>query len=578
MKKIFWVLFIIVICSFSSFSQNEKSTKTEVINGVEYYLHEIQKGQTFYGISKIYSISVDTIIKYNPEITGTLKIGTVIKIPTYKKVTKTEVKQTNNQTQNQVATPSQWHTVVQGESLYSISKKYNTNIETIKKLNPGISESLSIGQRVEVPSTHKTEQTPVENKNVKTTNDTIKTTNTKTIPAEIKIEIKDSISIKPQESKNKITNDIYIALMVPLYTNQIQSINLGNIKTPTDITNTESFRFIQFYLGFLNGLKQFENKGIAIHLNVYDVSDGVTSVKKIINDPSFSKTHLIVGPLFSSTFIEAQKWADQNGVFIINPFSMQSNLVNKSPFTFKLTCQADAKHHNLCKQIETQFPDANIIIVYNKTSDTVAVASLKKYFNETKFKNKVKDVVFNEKGVNGINEFYETNKPNVIINYLNGEATITNYVRRLYELKRDSLYIFCPSEWLSYDNIETEYLQFLNAHFYGDYYVDFRKQETKDFISNFISEYGTEPTIEGYAFQGFDIATFFVGAMMEYKSDWGNKLDKYNPELLSLKLKFTKKGNESGNENTAIQIVRLCNYELIPFNEDCVMDLEERKY
>lgn len=578
MKKIFLVLFIIIICSFSTFAQNEKSTKTEVINGVEYYLHEIQKGQTFYGISKIYNISVDTIVKYNPEITGTLKIGSVIKIPTYKKVTKTEVKQTNNQTQNQVATPSQWHTVVQGESLYSISKKYNTNIETIKKLNPGISESLSIGQRVEVPSAIKTDQTPIENKNNKTSNDSVKTTTTNVIPAEVKVDIKDSISIKPQESKNKITSDIYIALMVPLYTNQIQNINLGNIKTPTDITNTESFRFIQFYLGFLNGLKQFENKGIAIHLNVYDVSDGVTSVKKIINEPSFSKTHLIVGPLFSSTFIEAQKWADQNGVFIINPFSMQSNIVSKSLYTFKLTCEATAKHENLCKEIETQFPDANIIIVYNKTNDTISVASLKKYFANTKFKNKVKEVVFNEKGVNGINEFYEVNKPNVILNFLSGEATITNYVRRLYELKRDSLYIFCPSEWLSYDNIETEYLQFLNAHFYGDYYVDFRKQETKDFISNFIAEYGTEPTIEGYAFQGFDIATFFVGAMMEYKSDWVNKLDKYNPELLSLKIKFIKKSNESGNENTAIQIVRLCNYELIPFNENCVMDLEERKY
>lgn len=583
MKKLFFVLFVFVVCQNFIKAQVEKSTKIEVINGVEYYMHEIQKGQTFYGISKIYNVPVDTIIAYNPEAGTKLKIGSYIKIPTYKKrVPKNETKQTNNNTQKPVAVPSQWHTVSQGESLYSISKKYNTNVETIKKLNPGISESLSIGQKIEVPSTKPANQTSNEIKTQVLPKDTLIQTTVITPKTEVKTEIKtlpkDTLNIKNAQAKNKIENDIYIALMVPLYTSQIQNINLGNIKSPTDITNTESFRFIQFYLGFLEGLKQFENKGINIHLNVYDVSEGVPAVKKIISEPGFSKTHLIVGPLFASTFVHVQKWAEDNGVYIINPFTMQSNIVGKSPFSIKLTCEQNAKCKNITNTIETQFPDANIILLHNKNSDTTSIDLLKNHFSNTKFKNTVKEVIFNEKGVAAIKENYIENKPNIIINFLSGEATITNYVRRLYELKLDSIYIFCPSDWLAYDNIETEYLQFLNAHFYGDYFVDYRNDKTQEFVSDFIALYGTEPTVDGYAFQGYDIATFFVGAMTKYKDNWINNLDKNNDSLLSLKLTLTKSTFASGLENRDLQIIKICNFELIPSSENCVMDLENRKY
>ena len=44
------------------------------------------------------------------------------------------------------------HTVVQGQTLYSISKMYNTTVDEIIKLNPGSAEKLSIGQKLIIPS------------------------------------------------------------------------------------------------------------------------------------------------------------------------------------------------------------------------------------------------------------------------------------------------------------------------------------------------------------------------------------------------------------------------------------------
>ena len=43
------------------------------------------------------------------------------------------------------------HIVEQGNTLYAISKRYNTPIDVIKKSNPGLDQGLSIGQTILIP-------------------------------------------------------------------------------------------------------------------------------------------------------------------------------------------------------------------------------------------------------------------------------------------------------------------------------------------------------------------------------------------------------------------------------------------
>ncbi|HXU27149.1 MAG TPA: hypothetical protein VN698_07945, partial [Bacteroidia bacterium] len=43
-----------------------KSTNITTINGKKYYLHKIAHAQSLYGISKIYNVDVNTILKENP--------------------------------------------------------------------------------------------------------------------------------------------------------------------------------------------------------------------------------------------------------------------------------------------------------------------------------------------------------------------------------------------------------------------------------------------------------------------------------------------------------------------------------
>ena len=60
------------------------------------------------------------------------------------------------------------HTVTQGQTLYSISKLYNTTVDEIIKFNPGSAEKLSIGQKLIIPSNSNGKTGAKDNKNAKT--------------------------------------------------------------------------------------------------------------------------------------------------------------------------------------------------------------------------------------------------------------------------------------------------------------------------------------------------------------------------------------------------------------------------
>src|SRR5690554_1121933 len=71
------LLLFLLLFSLSTFGQ-----KKEVINGKEYIVHEVVKGNTLYSISKQYNISLSDVLNNNPEAEKGIAIGQKLYIPT----------------------------------------------------------------------------------------------------------------------------------------------------------------------------------------------------------------------------------------------------------------------------------------------------------------------------------------------------------------------------------------------------------------------------------------------------------------------------------------------------------------
>lgn len=74
-KTILFLTIFLIISSWANAQILIKSRKIVNINGKEYYLHTVEKGQTLFSISKTYNVDVRDIYEANPELENTLSSG-----------------------------------------------------------------------------------------------------------------------------------------------------------------------------------------------------------------------------------------------------------------------------------------------------------------------------------------------------------------------------------------------------------------------------------------------------------------------------------------------------------------------
>lgn len=96
----------------------------------------VKKGDTLWGISNQFGVSVTELAELNGVDANTLKVGQSLIIP-----------------MNSGINPDNMfmYTVKKGDSLYSIAKKYGTSVDSIKKLNYLSDSNLYIGQIIRIP-------------------------------------------------------------------------------------------------------------------------------------------------------------------------------------------------------------------------------------------------------------------------------------------------------------------------------------------------------------------------------------------------------------------------------------------
>lgn len=107
----------------------------ETIPG-NYLIYTIKKGDNLYSIAKNYNISLEELINFNQQGSTLLHIGEQLLIPI------------NNQTNNNIQ-----YVIKPGDTLYNIAKRYNTNVDEIKRINNLNNNMLKIGETILIPGT-----------------------------------------------------------------------------------------------------------------------------------------------------------------------------------------------------------------------------------------------------------------------------------------------------------------------------------------------------------------------------------------------------------------------------------------
>lgn len=341
-----------------------------------------------------------------------------------------------------------------------------------------------------------------------------------------------------------------ILYLIPFDVNNYDS---PYIKEPEDMEKVRSYGLMGFWNGSQMALDEYEKKNVHLDIIVRDVGESEVKLRNIMEDQSLmERVDLIIGPFFHKSFIVAANYAKEYKIPIVNPFTSHHNIIENNEFVFKLKPSQDVCPSMLTfiAQQHNSFP----ILVYGDTNSINREwRKCRQYFSERGVS------YIASTNIGNLVSLLQPEKKQILITFEDNSARNLMISRSiLYSKKNKNLLFIVPETWLKSRTYDIEYYSQLNLHFFSDYYVDFNNEKTKVFIFDYTQRFGTPPTTDNYAFQGYDVTRYFVEYLLN-----NNDIDRVKVNALSYPFTFDKNENE-GFENVNLQFLEVIDNEVVP--------------
>lgn len=532
LAKAFMVLLMVTAGTAAMSGQEYENTPVEVskekvkIDGQVCYSHVVLEKQTLFSISKAYDVSIDDIYRFNPALKETgLKKNSILIIPASVQK-ETVAKDESRPVQENKPEPRKKrtiHTVKWFEDLDMIAERYGVAVESIMQLNNLKDKKLSRRQKLMIPYKDEVFEVPEEEVE-KEAADSLATTDSTVL---------DDRSLFPGMFQTR--KDVKVSLLLPF--------------KATGSTSSRSN--MDFYSGVLLALYDLGNEGISTDLQVYDIADGRLPSSEAINS-----SDLVIGPI-SSGDVSRLFASDSLADAVVAPLDQR---VAPLAYTHKGLIQAPTPHEIQYKDLmswigeDMRAGDRMLVISEKGAVQTDAITQMKAAADSSGLQYApLAYSILEGRNVTGSLEYLMTETgANRVFIASESEAFVNDVVRNLNIMihKKYDVVLYAPSKIRSFETIEVENFHNTSMHVSLGYYIDYEDARVKDFLLRYRALYNTEPTQS--AFQGYDIARYFIALCSKYGDRWQEKLDRSDMTMLQNSFRFRKAG-EGGYINTGVQ-------------------------
>jgi hypothetical protein len=163
-----------------------------------------------------------------------------------------------------------------------------------------------------------------------------------------------------------------------------------------------------------------------------------------------------------------------------------------------------------------------------------------------------------------LEKYLDPTKTNLVIISSSDRLFVVPTIDKLYNLLTKQKYkieVFGHPNWLKANYLNQEKMQTLNSRISSSYFVNYKSQTVKNFISSYRDEFGFEPS--EYSFKGFDIGFYFGSLLEKYGTDYANYLNDILYRGLHTNFKFSR-SPKSGYVNTELMMLLYKDFELQP--------------
>ena len=347
-----------------------------------------------------------------------------------------------------------------------------------------------------------------------------------------------------------------IALCAFIFTDAgARSVKVALILPFNTESGTPSVNYLDFYAGALLAVENQQNAGVNVRLTVLDLPD-LNEDDSALDDNLFHND-VIIGPVRAGEMYLIQRICKIFRTPFVSPLDPAAeDLAGDNPYFFQIPTSLYRQAANLVARLKAE-GEGPVTLFCNPISPEEEQL-------ETRY-----EVALTEAGVPFRKISYEVLRGRLITEELRAqmnpgeeilpqrvliasedEAFASDVVRNMNLLS--SLYgipvtLYATNRLRSFETIDADNLYKLGLRVSTPYYVDYTNEETRNFILKYRALYNTEPS--QYAFQGYDILTYFIATLNDLGSAFLDFVEYYPMDLLQNSIRFVRTNEEGGYVN-----------------------------
>ena len=553
----------------------EKTDISNTSEAVRFKKHRVKRKQTLFGIAQQYNISIDDIKKYNKELySRPIKRGEKISIPVFEKKLKPVT--TTITTHPGFDT----HTVASKETKFGIARKYGITIPELEALNPTMGENLQIGTILNVPEASIVSSASIEDdydfyevqpkegffrlkiklglseEEIVALNpyasEGLKDGMILKIPKEnLAVIVTDKAEIVNLESRIVNTSRKNLVVLLPFQLNKVETDSISSNSELLKKGGTLRVA-LDFYSGVLMATEFAKDKGISVHLDVYDTEGSDSKTRAIISKNDFKNVDAVIGPLRQKNVETAAALLKTTKTPLFSPLS---NRKMQTYSNFFQTVPTNAMlRQSMLEFLKANGTNKNLLLISDVAKKAQRAEILKALPDAKSISPREKgflyvvdiDTKLVEDRENWV--ILESDDPTIISNVLgllNGMPQ--GFTLRLFTLDKNDAY--------NYHDVSNLHLAKLNFTF-PSVNKSYNYKEKDPFLISYKNKYGVYPN--RYAVRGFDITYDILLRLASAEDLYDAYQNDYETEYVENKFHYTR-NTSSGYQNSAAYIIKYMN-------------------
>ncbi len=533
--------------------------------------HLVKRGETPYSIAKHYNISLETLYANHPSAKYGVKAGETIVIRQLP-----EMVDRNG--------GMYYYTVKPGDTLFALSRKYNTTVEKLLAANPGVSEkNFKAGSAIRIPvntdTAKRTHTAVVEERRVESLDDykvekddtwasiaektgtavedlrdanggaaIPKRNQIVTVPNMVTVQVErevegDDPAAASSEKVQEIYDSIHAVESVPIEQRQVRiSLMLDDPSTKRDS---------EFVKGFLLALNDYKDTPYKVQVKIDKADDRSAALASL---KEFNPNLVI-----STADRNFPEWLGEYGkntdTEIVNVFDVRNEQYLENPLMVNVLTPTNFFNESTADAIVERFGGRSLIIVgENDTQDTLGPL-VKEQMPGAAIEltpEELSAYPFDEAG------------SYLIYAMPTAQSEVERVLDAVATARQNSpvaeVAVIGRPNWITLTESLGEKMHDADVYIPSRFYFDDSSNEGRSFTSDFTALYGYAPvkSYPLYAAVGFDLANYFVPGVAVTEGDFNRGVP--DADSVQTAMRMERVNNWSGFYNPVTYLVRLTPY------------------